>query len=355
MSALFILWSATSFVFEVPSGAWADVVDRRLLLGLSGLAYAAGFACWLVFPSFAGFAAGFVLWGLASALKSGTFEALVYDELDGRGQAAQYPRVIGWCESSAITANLVATVLAAPLMAAGGYALVGWTSVSAALVQAALATTLPAAAKRTARTATTRYLAMLRAGLAEAHGHVDVRRVVAISSLLLGLTAYDEYFPLVAREHGVATTVVPVLVGLVVVGQAVGTALVGRTSGQRPATTAALVAASGVTISLGALRGDLWGFLAISVGYGLLNNAMLVSEARLQQVISGPARATVTSVVGVTSEVVGVVVLGVFALAAGVASVSTLLGVLGVPVVLGSLAVRRWLPPSAAGDRELGR
>ena len=35
LSLLLILWSATSFVFEVPSGAWADTFDRRRLLVVS--------------------------------------------------------------------------------------------------------------------------------------------------------------------------------------------------------------------------------------------------------------------------------------------------------------------------------
>jgi MFS family permease len=60
-----VIWSVTSFVFEVPSGAWADTVDRRRLLVLSAAIYAAAFASWVVFPSFLGFAAGFVLWGSA--------------------------------------------------------------------------------------------------------------------------------------------------------------------------------------------------------------------------------------------------------------------------------------------------
>jgi hypothetical protein len=146
-----------------------------------------------------------------------------------------------------------------------------------------------------------------------------------------------------------------VLVGLVVVGQVIGTALAGRTARMRPATMAAVVTAGAAAISLGALRGDRVGFLAIAVGYGLLNNAMLVSEARLQQVISGPARATVTSVFGLATEVVALAVSLLFAVGSGVTSVSTLVALLGLPVLLAAVAVRRWLPPaSAAGDRELG-
>ncbi len=368
VSTLFIIWSLSSFVFEVPSGAWADTVDRHLLLVLSAFVYAAAFSCWLVVPTYAGFAAGFVLWGLSSALASGTFEALVYDALAGQGQAATYPRLIGWCHSAAMTANLTATVLAAPLMSFGGYALVGWTSVAVAVGQAGLARALPspgrparpstgdpAAVLAATESTAGRYVSMLRAGLAEAGGHGDVRRVVAVASVLVGLTAYDEFFPLVAREHGVATTVVPVLVALVVVGQVIGTALAGRTTLMRPTTMAVVVTTGAAAISLGALRGDRVGFLAIAVGYGLLNNAMLVSEARLQQVITGPARATVTSVFGLATEVVALAVSTLFAVGAGVLSVSVLVAILGLPVLLVAVAVRRWLPPaSAAGDGELG-
>ena len=32
ISSLFVLWSVTGVVLEVPSGAWADAVSRRMLL-----------------------------------------------------------------------------------------------------------------------------------------------------------------------------------------------------------------------------------------------------------------------------------------------------------------------------------
>jgi len=157
---------------------------------------------------------------------------------------------------------------------------------------------------------------MLRAGLSEASTAVDVRRVVILSSCLIGMTAYDEYFPLVARGHGVDTATVPYLIGLVVVGQAVGTAAAGRTMRMPSRAMALVVVSGGALISWGALFDPLVGFAAIAVGYGLLNNTMIVSEARLQEVITGPARATVTSVHGLATEVVALAVYAAFALAA---------------------------------------
>jgi len=356
LSLLLIIWSVTSFVCEVPSGAWADTVDRRLLLVLSAAVYAVGFSSWMLWQTFAGFAFGFVCWGLSSALMSGTFESLVYDELVTRGARERYPALIGWAQSTAMVANLTATAAAAWLFAAGGYQLVGWTSVVIAVGQGVLAATLPVsrAARRPAHEATavheteqaaSRYVAMLRAGLAESRHRPDVRRVLLLAAAMVGLTAYDEYFPLVARDHGVATSIVPILVAVTVLGQVVGTATVGRTAGFGGVVVGGTVAVGAVLVSVGALSAPYVGFVAIGIGYGLLNNAMLVGETRLQDTITGPARATVTSVLGVLEELFALAVYAVFALAAHAVAFDVLVALLGIPAVLVGLAVMRWLPP----------
>jgi MFS family permease len=350
ISTLFVVWSVTSFVFEVPSGAWADTVDRRRLLVLSAAIYAAAFAAWVVFPSYPGFAAGFVLWGISGALMSGTFEALLYDELAARAAAPSYARLVGFAESAAMAAVLVAIVAAAPLYAAGGYALVGWISVAVAAVHGLLAWSLPRAPVVDRSGATVRrYGTMLRSGLVEATRERTVRRVLLLSSVLIGLTAYDEYFAVIAREHGAPTAGVPLFVGLATFGQLVGTALAGRSARLAPSTLAAIVAASAVLLSLGTLGGHVAGFAAIAAGYGLINNAMIVGEARLQDAIRGPARATVMSASGVTVEVAALALYATVGVGSTWASVTVLVALLGVPTLLVAAAVHRWMPADGEG------
>lgn len=81
ISLLFAIWSGVSVVAEVPTGALADRYSRRAALVAHGMLQAAGYALWILVPGFAGFAVGFVLWGLGGTLASGTFEALLYDSL----------------------------------------------------------------------------------------------------------------------------------------------------------------------------------------------------------------------------------------------------------------------------------
>jgi MFS family permease len=347
----------TGFVCEVPSGAWADSFDRRRLLVLSAGIYAVGFSTWTLWQTFAGFALGFVCWGLSSALMSGTFESLVYDELVERRERGRYPALIGWAHSTAMLANLAATASAACLFHSGGYALIGWASVGTAILQGLLAATLPVShrarhaagrdgdgALTETEQATSAYLRMLRLGLAEARHRPDLRRVLLLVACMVGLTTYDEYFPLVARAHGVDTTTVPLLIAITVAGQVVGTALTGWSARLGRRTIGTVLSLGAVLVGVGALVTPYAGFVAIAIGYGLANNAMLVGETRLQDEITGPARATVTSVLGLLEEVVALLCYAAFAIGSQWLGFPTLVALLGIPAVLVGLAVTRWLP-----------
>lgn len=391
ISGLLAIWSTTSFTLEVPSGAWADTVSRRLLLILSGLLLVAGFAMWTVFPSYLGFALGFVLWGTSGALLSGTFEALVYDELAARGETADYPRIMGYTRAASETAALVGIVAAAPLFAWGGYALVGWVSVAIAGAHALLALTLPSAPRKVsaveaqelaeaedlddaetiapptdhvaAGSAIGRYLFMLRTGLREAVRVKAVRHGLFLASVLYGMTAFDEYFALLAGDAGVTPWVTALLVGLTVAGALVGSALAGRTEAMRARTMATALVIGGVLFIAGSLFAGLathrpeavypltaLGFSAIGIAYGIVYNAGVIASARLQDAIEGPARATVTSVSGVLEEVFSLAVFGFVALASLWLPISPIVALLGVPMLVAAVLVPAWLPPRASDD-----
>jgi MFS family permease len=349
-------------VFEIPSGAWADTVDRRALLVLSAALYAGTFVAWTALPSYLGFAAGFALWGLSGALLSGTFEAWLYDELATRSATPAYAQLLGWAHSTAMPAMLAGTALGAPLYAWGGYPLVGWTSVAVVAAHAGLAATLPPGTRRPPpmthrESPARRYAAMLRDGIGQAARHVPVRRLIALYAVMFGLSAYDEYFPILARDSGVATTEVPLLVGLLMLGQSAGTALAGRTAAMSGRAMAALLATSAVLVSAGALVlgppgwagwsgwSGLAGLAAIAVGYGAVHNAIIVAAARLQDLITSQARATVTSVAGLSTEMIVLAVYAAFAIGSAWLSIATIIALLGLPMLGVAAAARRRLPP----------
>jgi len=362
VSTLFIIWSTTSFVLEVPSGAWADTFSRRRLLVFGSLVGGLGYASWILVPSYAGFALGFVLWGASSALISGTFEALVYDELAARGSTSKYAGLIGRAKAAALVLNLAATAVAAPLYQSGGYVLVGVVSVLSCLAQAVVALSLPEASRvatadetlevesDTGRGPLGRYALMLRSGLTEAVTSRTVRKAVALVALLGGFLVFDEYFPLLARETGASNTLVPLLIAGTVAAQAIGGALAGPAYKLRASILAVGLALTAGLLAWGALSGTALGFVPIAVGYGVMQLVIIVAEARLQDSITGPARATVTSVSGFFSDVFAVVVYANFALGLVWFTLPVLIAALTVPVLLTALITPVALPPPSATD-----
>jgi MFS family permease len=184
ISSLLAIWSVSSFVLDIPSGALADTVSRCRLLIVGSLCIASGFAVWTCVPSYLGFAAGFLLWGTGGALHSGTFEALLYDELAARGATAQYARIQGFARSAGEAGALLGIVLGAPLFAWGGYALVGLVSVGVVLAQALIALSFPAV-PAIAQDDEPAYWQNLRSGIAEVVRNPRVRGVVLLAATLL--------------------------------------------------------------------------------------------------------------------------------------------------------------------------
>ena len=189
-----MIWSVTAIVTEVPSGVWADVVSRRRLLALAPLLAAAGFALWVVAPSYWVFAAGFVLWGTSGALQSGATEALVYTELDRLGAADRYAAITGRAHAIATGAVMASMAVAAPLFALGGYPLVGAASVLSCVLATAVATTFPEHREQVGKaeesedeTSPVGYTAILRDGLREVRADRSIRRALLLVAVVTAL------------------------------------------------------------------------------------------------------------------------------------------------------------------------
>jgi Major Facilitator Superfamily len=343
VSGLFALWSVTGFLAEVPAGALADRWSRRGALVLASLLEAAGFAAWTALPGFASFAVGFVLWGIGGALASGAAEALVYDGLAAAGAADAYPRVNGWISATELAAALPTAGLAAGLFTLGGYPLVGWVSVAVCLATAGLALRFP----EPPRTGDGEDDDGLRAGLARALRTAGLPLLVLAVALVGGLDAVEEYFPVMAGDWDVPTAVVPLAVLGIPLTGALGAALAGR-AGRLPAgALAGLLGAAAVLLAAAGLWARPAALAAVAVGYGLYLAVLVVAEARLQDAITGPYRATVTSVAALGTELTSLLVFAGWALS-GLPGVAVLV-LAAVPVVALGLRRRRRPGARAAG------
>jgi len=338
ISSLFALWSLTGFALEVPSGVLADRFSRRLLVACAPLLAGAAFALWTLLPAYPSFAVGFVLWGAGGALASGALEALVYEALAAAGAAHRYPRLIGRSRALGTAAALAAGLLAAPVLALGGYPAVGLASVAASLLAAAAGWTLPEAVRGRA-VAEPQQSGALRGALARVRRSPALLGALALLSVLTVVDALDEYLPLLARATGVPDWAVPLLLVLVAAGTAVGQWCAERATRW----TGPVLCAGVLLLAGGALSGHPAGMLGVAAGFGACAWAGVAVEARMQERVGDRERATVASLAGIGAETAALLVYAAYGAGAAWAGPGPLFAVLALPCLAAGLllALRR--------------
>lgn len=373
VSTLFLVWALISLTLEIPSGAVADRVDRRQLLAFAFVIRAAAITIWLVWPTLTGAFIGVALWASHDALASGSWEALIHDELTAVGAADRYGSIMARIGQFSHLGVALGTVLGAVLLRVDvGLATLGWLTVAAHAGSTALVATLPdvrwvtrAPAGDGADRSPDRadkpidrnpdqapsplgeWWTTLLTGVAEARSNPVLARLVVVGALLEGLFLLDEYIPLLSRARGGSDDAAPLIVLVVWIGLLVG----GEVAARRPALPgwllgSALILAMAVTTA--AFIGDrVWVLALVAVGYAALQTVWVTTDARLQERASGATRATVTSVRGFGSACVSMIMFAVIAALADGDDPTPGLFVMIAALVAAGLLIARWLPTPA--------
>ena len=344
ISLLMGIWCLPGFLLELPSSILADLGNRRNLMVAGLLMEASGFAAWALFPSFPGYAAGFLLWGTGESFISGTAEAWLYDSLKTEGREDTFDRMLGRSEFASSLAIAV-TFMAGPPLSRLHETLPVWLSVGFLLVAALLMASLPERnLYRGDRTGIRMKDAMdtLRTGVRFCTRHAVARILLLLQITLLTLPeVLDEFDPLLAGAMGVPFLVVglwgAIRYGLTAVGGIAAWRWKKLFAGKGKNGFTPILAAGGIGCLL-LLLSAVFPVLPLLPAYGgfylLLSSARVLHADVLQATVTEEGRATVQSL---ANQLVMPSAVGMFAL----------IGVLGDQGVAGAqgdpMRAVRWL------------
>ena len=346
-------WSLTGVALEIPTGALADRLSRRWLLAIAQVFRGVGFLTWALWPDFWGFLAGFVLWGVKSALVSGTFEALIFDELKAQGRPQDYARAIGRAQTGRFVGFMAAALIAAAIAGIGNSALTLISSASS-LLGAASALLFPKA-PRAARAGRTDYLDVMRRGIVEAVRRPGVLPLLLFIALMQSLlAACEDYWQIFARDMGLDRPRIALFVAALGGAQAVAAAVAHRAPLARTWSLPAWVAAGGLVLTAAAAVFQ----PTVSVPLAVIFTAMCIialvnADARFQHALSGEARATVASVKGFASQCAITLLILNFGLMAQASAYRTAFLAHGVALALLGAAYAGWTLARPRGSRAL--
>jgi MFS family permease len=334
-------WSATGLVLEIPAGVLADRTSRRWLLFAGQALRALGFLVWLSLPNFRGYLVGLMMWGLKSALLSGTFEALVYDELAAQGRSADYARTMGRAYAARWAGFLAASLIAAWAVRLGYDALL-IASVAAGGLSAASAIALPQA-PRSRDIDAPHYLGQLARGVADARRLPGVLPLMLFIAAMMALvTACEDYWQIFGKQVGLPPYGIGLFVAVLGGVSALASGLAHRGRDLPMAALYGLAAAAGLLV-LGAAAAFRPAATVLVIGYIALARTLEVNfDARFQHRLAPETRATVASLKGFLTQGGNTVLILGFGLAAQAGSYRTAFLIFGAGLaLLGGLALAR--------------
>lgn len=103
-------------LFEIPSGAVADLYGRRRAMIFSFVAYIASFATFALSETLLLLFGGMFFFGLGDAFRSGTHKAMIFDWLRLQGRSDEKTKIYGYTRSWSQMGSAVSVLIAAGLV-----------------------------------------------------------------------------------------------------------------------------------------------------------------------------------------------------------------------------------------------
>jgi DHA3 family tetracycline resistance protein-like MFS transporter len=201
---------AAVFLCEVPTGVVADLVSRRLSLGIGWLVQGAAWALAGATTSFGLILAAWVIWGIGATFESGAFQAWITDEVGAENVGPVFVR-----GSQAALAGSVVGVLASFAVATVSIraAIFGAGAITAVMGLVALTVMPETGFVPTPRDGRTRRRAMLDTALGGARLVRRVPTLLLLVSATVFVGAASEGFDRLSEAHLLRDIGVPKLVG----------------------------------------------------------------------------------------------------------------------------------------------
>jgi MFS family permease len=312
LSVLFVIWALASFAFEIPSGVVADKVDRRRYLFAGSLAGAAGFLVWWLWPIFSGFALGFVLWSLGSAIHSGTQQSLLYDVLHEQNRTSAFARIYGRGKAASSVAVLFAMALGG-FLAQNGYPSVLLLSALAPFLSGLLVLAFIREPIRSHSgpldEASEEQERPFREALLSLRRQPRLRLIALMFIVFVGLSGVvDEYIgPLLKDELNMTLGTIGLIYGAVLGCLAFGNAIAHRLGAVQLSTLGRVSAGSHLLLAAGLALAVhvnvVWLIVSSGLYFFVMGAVQVLLETGLQNEIDVSARATITSVAGAGLEI----------------------------------------------------
>lgn len=300
ISVLLMLWSGAIIVTQFPLTWFARRIGAKNMLFVGQILKIAAFALWVMWPVFAGFAIGMVLWGMHGAIYDAVSEDVLYDELRARTHTNIYARILGRRKNVASAAKAMSA--AGSLLLFFGYDVITAATIVCMVISMLFIMRLRLVEKYTGAQTGVGLGGQIKSGIMVFRRAPMLITLMMLCVLVTNFSYLNDYLTLIGVDIGLRPEFIGIVPFFVLCAQVLGQGVAHRFYSVRPALLYPMVVLAGGLFVMFAFFYNIACLAAIGVAYMLCAIVKIVTYARFQDMTPARHRIEVLSFYSITDQ-----------------------------------------------------
>ena len=341
ISVLLMMWSGAIIVTQFPLTWFARRCGAKNILMFGQIIKIIAFAIWVIWPTFAGFAIGMILWGMHGAIYDTVSEDILYDELGARTQTGIYAKILGRRRNYASAAKALSA--AGSLLLFFGYEIITAATIVCLCVSMLFVLRMQLmndygnCTRRVGADNDTTNISPIhhvRAAIAAFRRTPILIVLMALCVMVTNFSYLNDYLSLIGVDIGLQPEFIGAVPFFILCAQVVGQSVAHRFYNVRGAILYPMIIVSGALFIFFALHYSIWALAAIGVAYTLCAIVRIVIYARFQDNTPTPNRMEVLSFYSITDQATYMMVSLIIGLGSMMGGWRYSIGILGILLCL---------------------
>ncbi len=285
LSTLLIIWSLGVFVFQFPAAWVARILGDKNAMIFGQICKILCFITWFMFPNYTGFAMGFILWSIQSAIYNVAYESMLYNELASHKRKDLYTKVLGYRDAISTIGAALAGIGSFLLFM--GYVFIEIASISAVLITVILFMRLEfRRVKNIVIKGKKNFLKQLKHGYKFIVKTPCILYIIITATLALNFSYIDDYTSLIGVDVGLGKEYVGLILFITMVFRIIGQLIANKFEHIKDINLYLLISALGVLYILFSVFYSVIGlFLLIGLSYSLFSIIQILTYSKLQNFV----------------------------------------------------------------------
>lgn len=300
ISILLMLWSGAIIVTQFPVTWFARKFGAKNTLFLGQVLKIVAFNLWIIWPCFAGFAVGMILWGMHGAIYDTVSEDVLYDEVRARTHTNVYAKILGRRRNFASAGKALSA--AGSLLMFFGYPVITAATVVCLCVSMLFLMRMQLIEEYAGIQPDISLMAQIKTGITTFRKTHVLILLLALCVMVTNFSYLNDYLTLIGLGIGLRPEFIGIVPFFMLCCQVAGQSVAHKFYRARWAALYSMVIISGGLFVLFAVLYNIWALTMLGAAYTLCSVVKIVTYAHFQDKTPAQSRMEVLSLYSITDQ-----------------------------------------------------